>query len=92
MINITKNIKYYKLLNFKYYAYLLNVEPNNLLFLETYDNDFDEILMTFTSRNVRPLEKDGKVDIWYSIEPRKKNMLKDVEFLHLLKIYLKSNV
>ena len=42
---------------------MLNVEPNNLLFLETYDNDFDEILMTFTSRNVRPLEKDGKVDI-----------------------------
>ena len=71
---------------------MLNVEPNNLLFLETYDNDFDEILMTFTSRNVRPLEKDGKVDIWYSIEPRKKNMLKDVDFLHLLKIYLKSNV
>ena len=64
---------------------MLNVEPNNLLFLETYDNDFDEILMTFTSRNVRPLEKDDKVDIWYSIEPRKKKYVKGCGFFSFAK-------
>ena len=25
----------------KYYAYLLNIEPSNLVFLETYDTEFD---------------------------------------------------
>ena len=26
----------------KYYAYLLNVEPSNLVFLKTYNTDFDQ--------------------------------------------------
>ena len=34
----------------KSYAYLLNVEPSNLIFLKTYNTEFDEI-MTFT-RNI----------------------------------------
>ena len=32
----------------KSYAYLLNVEPNNLVFLKTCNTEFDEIIMTFT--------------------------------------------
>ena len=31
----------------KYYIYLLNVKPRNLLFLETYNTEFDEITITF---------------------------------------------
>ena len=40
----------------KFYAYLLNVEPNNLVFLKTYNAEFDEIIITFTDQNGRPLE------------------------------------
>ena len=32
----------------KIYAYLLNVESSNLMFLETYNTEFDEIIITFT--------------------------------------------
>ena len=35
----------------KSYAYLLNVESNNLVFLKTYNTDFDETIITFTDQN-----------------------------------------
>ena len=38
----------------KSYAYLLNVEPSNLVFLKTYNTKFDEIIITFTEQNGRP--------------------------------------
>ena len=38
----------------KFYAYLLNVEPNNLVFLETCNAEFDEIIIIFTDENGRP--------------------------------------
>ena len=34
---------------------LLNAEPSNLVFLETYNTEFDEINITFTDQNGRPL-------------------------------------
>ena len=37
-------------------AYLLNVEPNNLGFLKTYNNTFDKIIIKFTDQNGRLLE------------------------------------
>ena len=40
----------------KSYAYLLNVEPSNLVFLETYNTKFDKIIITFTDQNGRLLE------------------------------------
>ena len=40
----------------KFYAYLLNVEPSNLVFLKTYSTEFDDIIITFTDQNGRPLE------------------------------------
>ena len=40
----------------KSYVYLFNVEPNNLVFLKTYNTDFDGIIATFTDQNDRPLE------------------------------------
>ena len=47
----------------KSYAYWLNVEPSNLVFLKTYDTEFDEIIITFTDQNGRPLEIEGKVNL-----------------------------
>ena len=47
----------------KSYAYLLNVEPSSLLFLKTYNTESDEIIMTFTDQNGRPLEIEHKVNL-----------------------------
>ena len=38
----------------KAYASLLNVEPSKV-FLKTYNTELDEIIMTFTDQNGRPL-------------------------------------
>ena len=46
----------------KSYAYLLNVERNNLVFLKTYNTEFDEIIITFTDQNGRPLEIEDAVN------------------------------
>ena len=46
----------------KSYASLLNVEPSNLVFLRTYNTEFDEIIKTFTDQNGRPLEIEYKVN------------------------------
>ena len=47
----------------KSYAYLLNVEPSNLVFLKTYNTEFDEIILAFTDQNDRPLEVEDKVNL-----------------------------
>ena len=38
-------------------------EPTNLVFLKTYNNEFDEIILTFTNQNGRPLEIEDKVNL-----------------------------
>ena len=35
----------------KSYAYLLDVEPGNLVFLQSYNTVFEEIIITFTDQN-----------------------------------------
>ena len=47
----------------KSYAYLLNVEPSNLVFLKTYNTEFDKIIIPFTDQNGRPLEIEDKVNL-----------------------------
>ena len=47
----------------KSYAYLLNVEPSNFVFLETYNTKFDEIIITISDQNSKPLEIEDKVDL-----------------------------
>ena len=46
----------------KSYAYLLNVEPSNLVFLKTRNTEFD-IIITFTDQNDRPLEIENKFNL-----------------------------
>ena len=58
----------------KSYVYLLNVEPSNLVFLKTYNTEFDEIIITFMDQNVRPLEKKVKL-IWHCLLIYGNNML-----------------
>ena len=47
----------------KSYANLLNVEPSNLVSFKTYNTNFDEIIITFTDQNGRPLEIEDKVNL-----------------------------
>ena len=55
----------------KSYAYLLNVEPSNFVFLKTYNTEFDEIIITFMDQIGRPLEKEDKVS--FTLLINKKN-------------------
>ena len=45
------------------YAYLLNVEPSNLVLLKTCSRDSDTIIIIFTNENGRPLGIEEKVNL-----------------------------
>ena len=45
----------------KSYTYLLNAEPINLVFLKTYNTEFDEIIITFVYHNGRPIKIEDKI-------------------------------
>ena len=47
----------------KSYVSLLNVEPSSLVFLKTYNAEFDEIVITFTDQNGRLLEIEDKANL-----------------------------
>ena len=63
----------------KSYAYLLNFSPSNLVFLKTYNTEFDEIIITFTDQDGRLLEIEGKVNLtsliikWKSLKKKWRN-------------------
>ena len=42
---------------------MLNVKPSNLVFLSTYNTEFDNVIITFIDRSGRPLEIKDKVDL-----------------------------
>ena len=48
------------------YTYLLNVDQSNLVFLKTYNTEFDEIIITFSDENGSPLEIEDKL-IWHCL-------------------------
>ena len=52
-------------------AYLLKVEPSNLVVLKTYNTEFDEITITFTDQNGRSLEIEDKVNLRLLINNQK---------------------
>ena len=45
----------------KFYAYLLNVEPRNLVFFKTFKTEFNPVVIVFTDQNGRPLENKVKL-------------------------------
>ena len=47
----------------KFFAYLLNVQPCNLVFLKTYNTEFDVVITTFTGQNGRPFEIKDEVNL-----------------------------
>ena len=55
----------------KSYAYLLNVDPSNLVFLKTYNLEFDEIIITLMDQNGRPLEIENEFNLIQLINKQK---------------------
>ena len=47
----------------KSYVFLLNVEPSTLVFLKTYNTEFNKIIIALTYQNGRPLEIKDKVNL-----------------------------
>ena len=50
---------------------MLNAEPNNLVFLKTYNTELDENIITFTDTNGKPLEIEGKINLTLLINKKK---------------------
>ena len=66
LVNNEYQLKFKVLCSFmpsKSYAYWLNVEPSNLVFLKTYHTVLDEIIITFTYQIGRPLNIEDKVNL-----------------------------
>ena len=64
IINAKKNLEgLHPFMSNKSYVYLLNVEPNNLVFLKIYNTNFDEITITFNDQNGRPFIKENKINL-----------------------------
>ena len=55
----------------KSYAYLLNIKPSNLVFLKTYNTEFDEIIIKLVDQSSRPLKIEGKVNLTLLIDKYK---------------------
>ena len=53
---------------------MLNVKPRNLVFSKTYSTESDEIIITSTDRNGRPLEREDKVNLTFLINKWKCNV------------------
>ena len=53
----------YNFTPYKYYGYLCNVETNELVFLKTYNTDFDDIIITFATQTGKTLEIEYKVSL-----------------------------
>ena len=54
---------FYTFTPIKYYAYLLNFESIDLVFLKTYNTEFDEFMITFTNQNGRTFEIKDRVNL-----------------------------
>ena len=44
------------------------MEPSNLVYLKTYNTEFDDIIITFTNQNGGPLEIKDKVNLTLLID------------------------
>ena len=48
----------------------MNVKPSNLVFLKFYNTEFNEIIITLTDQNGRPLGMEDKVNLTLLINIR----------------------
>ena len=55
----------------KYYAYLLHVEPCNLMLLKTYNTEFENLTIKFTDQNGRLIEIENKINLTLLVNKQK---------------------
>ena len=51
----------------KSFGQLLNISPENFIFLKSFDSEFSYIAVWFTDQNSNPLEKEDKINITLGI-------------------------
>ena len=51
----------------KSFGQLLNISPENFIFLKPFDSEFSYIAVWFTDQNSNPLEKEDKINITLGI-------------------------
>ena len=52
----------------KPFSSLLEVSPTNLIFLKTYNSEYNEIEVWFTDQNSNPLEIDDRINLTMAIK------------------------
>ena len=52
----------------KSYTYLFNIEPSSLVFVNTCNTEFDDIIITSTGQNDRPLKTEDKYNLTFLID------------------------
>ena len=55
----------------KSFAYLLNVESSNAVFLKIYNTEFDKIIIPFSYQNSGPLQTEDRVNFALLINKQK---------------------
>ena len=70
----------------KSYIYLLNLKRRNLVFLETYNTEFNDIKITFTDRNGRLLEIQDKSNLMLLINHNKTRLFEGRFFLRAVSV------
>ena len=76
------------------YAYILNVEPSNLVFSKTYNTAFDDLTVTFTDQNGRPFEIENNFNLTLLINTKKWCVIlsQTNNICHLQKFYHKKQL
>ena len=56
------------LINHLSFGQLLNISPENFMFLKTFDSEFSHIDLWFTYKNSKPVEIEDKINItWINL-------------------------
>ena len=53
----------YRFVPSKSFGQLLNISPENFIYLKTFDSEFSHLDVWFTDQNSKPLEIEGKINI-----------------------------
>ena len=60
---IINKIQEYCTLSNKPFGSLLEISPTNLIFLKTFNSEYDEIIVWFTDQNSQPLEIEDRINL-----------------------------
>ena len=47
----------------KSFGSLLDISPSNHIFLKTFSSEYDKIVVWFTDQNIKPLEKEDRINL-----------------------------